>query len=100
MTDTPDTRPCLHCILMDAIYDYWEEHGQPTSDGQGVHADITYTIAKTAEVLASLCIDDVPAGQMRETCIRDAHVAFEAALQAKLTGEPVPVELGIIDWKH
>lgn len=85
--------PCLHCVLVAVIEEYWRTYGHIDESAGTVDMDVTVTLAKIINVAATL-IFRVEGAAAQEKLIGDLHGLIDAIVKAKRTGMPVKFEMG------
>ena len=81
---------CLHCVVMTAIEQWFERHGE-RADGQVV-VDVTHVLAKLAECAVEF-VEATGDRSQRRRAFRFAHEALDAQLKSARTGKLVEVDI-------
>jgi hypothetical protein len=54
MSDDPDERPCLHCLILDLFDEFYEEYGSPSGEADVIDvSEITTALAKVVAEVTS-----------------------------------------------
>lgn len=87
--ERPDT--CLHCVVMTAIEQWFERHGERAPSGQ-MMIDVTHVVAKLAECTVEF-VEATGDRSKRRRAFRFAHDALDAQMKSSRTGKLVEVEI-------
>lgn len=90
--------PCLHCLVHEVILQYWQTFGALERGGR-IGIDITLTLAKLAEVMASI-VSMIESSAEQDGLIDDMKAMVDAAFEASRTGETVEVTVGVSKKVH
>jgi hypothetical protein len=88
---TREERPdsCLHCVVMTAIEDWFERHGERR--GGNVVIDVLLAVSKLTECVVQIT-ETVPDRSGRRRAFRFAHDALDGNLKSQRAGKLVTVE--------
>lgn len=81
---------CLHCVLMNAIEKYFQQHGERR--GGQVVIDVTLVVSKLAECTVEMTEMTRDRSQRRRA-FRFAHDALDAQLKSARSGKLVEVDI-------
>jgi hypothetical protein len=85
----PDS--CLHCVLMTAIEEWSERHGERRDSK--VVLDVAHIISKLTECIAEVINAPNLERSQRRRALRMAHEALDANMRSIKTGKLVELEI-------